>query len=61
LGVGVLEEGAEALGAGVLEEGAEVLGAVVEGAGIGRIRDTSLGVYPFAFLKNSFISARGQA
>jgi hypothetical protein len=61
LGAGALEEGAEALGAGIIEEGAEVPGAVVEGVGAGRIRDTSLGAYPFAFFKNSFISARGQA
>jgi hypothetical protein len=57
----VLEEGAKALGAGVLEEGAEVPGAGVEEVGAGRMRDTSLGAHPFAFLKNSFISARGQA
>jgi hypothetical protein len=54
-------EGAEAPGAGVLEEGAEVPGAVVEGVGAGRMRDTSLGVYPFTFLKNSVISTKGQA
>jgi hypothetical protein len=54
-------EGAAAPGAGVLEEGAKVPGAVVEGVCVGRMRDTSLGAYPFAFLKNSFISVRGQA
>jgi hypothetical protein len=37
--------------AGVLEEGAEVTGSGVEGVGAGRIRDTSLGAYSFAFLK----------
>jgi hypothetical protein len=54
-------EGAEAPGAGVLEEGAEVPGAVVKGVGAGRMIDTSLGAYPFAFLKNFFISSWGQA
>jgi hypothetical protein len=54
-------EGAEAPGAGVLEEGAEDLGDVLEGVGAGKIRDTSLGAYSFAFLKNSVISTKGQA
>jgi hypothetical protein len=49
------------MGAGVLEDSAEVPGAGVEGVGAGRISDTSLGAYPFAFLKNSFISIGGQA
>jgi hypothetical protein len=61
MGEGILEEGAEAPGAGILEEGAEVLGAVVEGVTAGSIKDTSLGAHPFVFLKNSFISAGGQA
>jgi hypothetical protein len=52
-------EGAEASRAGVLEEGIEDPGAVVEEVGTGRIRDTSLGVYSFAFLKNSVISTKG--
>jgi hypothetical protein len=52
---------AGSVGAGVLEEGAEVPGAGVKGVGAGRIRDTSWGTYSFAFLKNSFISARGRA
>jgi hypothetical protein len=51
---GVLEEGAEVPGAGVT-------GTSIEGVGAGRIRDTRLGVYSFAFLKNSFIFVRGQA
>jgi hypothetical protein len=42
--------------AGELEEGAEV-----EGAGAGRIKETSLGTYFFASAKNSFISAGRQA
>jgi hypothetical protein len=46
---------------GTLEEGAEDTCAGVEGVGVGRIRDTSLGAYSFAFLKNSFISAGGRA
>jgi hypothetical protein len=50
---------AGSVGAGVLEEGAEVPGVGVEGAGTWSIRDTSRGVYSFAFLKNSFISAGG--
>jgi hypothetical protein len=54
-------EGVEASGAGVLEEGVEDPGAVVEEVGAGRIRDTSLGAYSFAFLKNSVISTKGQA
>jgi hypothetical protein len=54
-------EGTETLGAGVLEEGAEVPGAVIEGVGIGRMRDTILGAYSFAFLKNSIISTKRQA
>jgi hypothetical protein len=54
-------EGAEAPGAGILEEGAEDPSVVVEGVGAGRIRDTSLGAYSFAFLKNSLISTKGQA
>jgi hypothetical protein len=48
------------MGVGVLEEGAEVLGVGVEGVRAGRIRDTSLGAYSFAFLKKSFISIGGQ-
>jgi hypothetical protein len=54
-------EGAKASVVGVLEEGVEDLGAVVKEVGAGRIRDTSLGAYSFAFLKNSVISAKGQA
>jgi hypothetical protein len=46
---------------GVLEEGTKVTGAGVEGVGTGRIRDTNLGAYSFAFLKNSFISAGARA
>jgi hypothetical protein len=57
----VAEEGAEASTTGVLEEGAEDPGAVVEEAAEGRIRDTSLGAYSFAFLKNSIISTKGIA
>jgi hypothetical protein len=52
---------AGSVGTGVLDEGTEVEGAEVEGVDTGRIRDTSLGAYSFAFLKNSFISAGGQA
>jgi hypothetical protein len=52
---------AGSIGAGVLDEGAEAEGAEAEGIGAGRIRDTSLGAYSFAFLKNSFISAGGRA
>jgi hypothetical protein len=51
----------EASTTGVLEEGAEDLGAVVEEAIGRRIRDTSLGVYSFAFLKSSIISTKGTA
>jgi hypothetical protein len=46
---------------GVLEEGAEFPGAGVEGVGVGRIRDTSLGAYSFTLLKNPFISVGGRA
>jgi hypothetical protein len=54
-------EGAEASRAGILEEGADDPGAAVEEAVRGRIRDTILGTYPFAFLKNSVISTKGIA
>jgi hypothetical protein len=53
-------EGAEALGVGILEEGVEDPGVVVEEVGLGRIRDTSLDAYSFAFLKNSVISTKGK-
>jgi hypothetical protein len=49
------------VGVGVLDEGAEAEGAEAKGTGAGRIRDTSLGAYSFAFLKNSFISAGRRA
>jgi hypothetical protein len=52
---------AGSMDAGVLEDGAEVPGAGVEEVGAGKIRDTILGAYPFAFLKNSFISDGGRA
>jgi hypothetical protein len=55
----VAEECAEASTTGVLEEGVKDPGAVVEEAVGGRIRDTSLGAYSFAFLKNSVISTKG--
>jgi hypothetical protein len=45
----------------VLDEGVEVEGTEAASVGAGRIRDTSLGAYSFAFLKNSFISAGGCA
>jgi hypothetical protein len=54
-------EGAEAPRASVQEEGIEDSGAVVEEVGVGRIRDTSLCAYSFAFLNYSVISAKGQA
>jgi hypothetical protein len=54
-------EGAEASRAGVLEEGIDDPGATVEEAIGGRIRDTILGAYPFAFFKNSVISTKGIA
>jgi hypothetical protein len=41
---------AASVGAGVLDEGAEAQGREAKGAGVGRIRDTSLGVYSFAFV-----------
>jgi hypothetical protein len=41
---------------GVLEGGVEDSGAEVEEAAEGQIRDTILGAYCFAFLKNSSIS-----
>jgi hypothetical protein len=50
-----------ASGVGVLEEGTDDPSTVVEEVDGGRIRDTRLGVYSFAFLKNSIISTRGQA
>jgi hypothetical protein len=55
----VAVEGAEASAAGVLEGGVE--DSEVEEAAEGEIRDTILGAYCFAFLKNSTISERGQA
>jgi hypothetical protein len=55
----VAEEGVEASTAGVLEEGVEDLGAVVEEAVGDRKRDTSLGVYSFAFLKNPSSQPKG--
>jgi hypothetical protein len=57
----VAKDGAEASTAGVLEEGTKDPGAVVEEAAGGRIRDTSLGAYSFAILKNSIISTKGIA
>jgi hypothetical protein len=54
-------EGATASGAGVLEEGADNPGTVVVEADGGIIRDMRLGVYSFAFLKNSIISTKGIA
>jgi hypothetical protein len=54
-------EGAEASAAGVLEGGAEDPGAEVKEAAEGEIRDTILGAYCFAFLKNFNISERGRA
>jgi hypothetical protein len=53
------KEGAEASTTGALEEGAEGPVAVVEEVAGGRIRDTNLGAYSFAFLKNSVISTKG--
>jgi hypothetical protein len=49
----------EASAAGVLEEGAEDPVAVVEEAAEGRIRDTSLGAYSFAFLKTLSSQPKG--
>jgi hypothetical protein len=40
---------AGSIGIGVLNEGIEVEGAEAEGFNAGRIRDTSLGTYSFAF------------
>jgi hypothetical protein len=57
----VAAKGIEALAAGVLEEYVKDPGVVVKEVGAGRIRDTSLDAYSFAFLKNSVISAKGQA
>jgi hypothetical protein len=54
-------EGAEASVAGAPEEGAKDPMAIIEEAAGGRIRDTKLGMYPFAFLKNSIISTNGTA
>jgi hypothetical protein len=54
-------EGADASAAGALEEGAEEPVAIVKEAIGGRIRDTSLGAYSLAFLKNSVISTNGTA
>jgi hypothetical protein len=54
-------EGAEALAAGVLEGGAKDPGAEVKEDAEEEIRDTILGAYCFAFLKNSNISERGRA
>jgi hypothetical protein len=54
-------EGADASAAGALEEGAEEPVAIVKEAAGGRIRDTSLGAYSLAFLKNSVISTKGMA
>jgi hypothetical protein len=45
----------------VLDEGVEAVSAEAEGVGAGRIKDTSLGAYSFAFLKNSFVFAGGRA
>jgi hypothetical protein len=55
------EEGTTVTIAGALEEGAKEPVAVVEEATGGRIRDTNLGAYSFAFLKNSVISTKGRA
>jgi hypothetical protein len=57
----VVVEGAEASATGVLEGGAEDPGAEVEEAAKGEIRETILGAYFFAFLKNFNISKRGRA
>jgi hypothetical protein len=57
----VAVEGAEASATGLLEGAVEDLGAEVEEAAEGEIRDTILGAYCFAFLKNSSISERGRA
>jgi hypothetical protein len=57
----VAVEGAEASAAGVLERGVEDPGTEDEEAADGEIRDTILGAYCFAFLKNSSISERGRA
>jgi hypothetical protein len=57
----VAVEGAEASTTGVLEGGVEDSGTEVEEAAKGEIRDTILGAYCFAFLKNSNISERGRA
>jgi hypothetical protein len=54
-------EGAAASRARVLEEGADDPGIVVVEADGGIIRDTRLGAYSFAFLKNSVISTKGIA
>jgi hypothetical protein len=50
------EESVAPLGGGIEEPGAEVKEAVE-----GVIRDTILGAYSFAFLKNFSISERGRA
>jgi hypothetical protein len=52
-------EGAEASRA--LEGVVEDLGTKVEEAANGKIRDTILGAYSFAFWKNPSISKRGRA
>jgi hypothetical protein len=57
----VVVEGAGASAPGALEGGVEDPGAGVEEAAEGEIRDTILGAYFFAFLKNSNFSERGRA
>jgi hypothetical protein len=57
----VAVEGAEASTVRVLEGGAEDPGAEVEEAVDREMRDTMLGAYYIAFLKNSNISERGRA
>jgi hypothetical protein len=54
-------EGTKASAARVLEEGAEDPGVEVEEAADGEMRDTTLGAYCFALLKNSNISKWGRA
>jgi hypothetical protein len=57
----VAVEGSVASATGVLEGGAEDPDVEVKEAADREIRDTMLGAYCFAFLKNSNISKRGRA